>query len=430
MDPIDAAEELERCNRQPLPEQAGPAEPVSLRHTFRALSHRNFRLFFIGQIISLVGTWMNTTAEGWLVYQLTGSKALLGIVAAAGTAPMLVLSTWGGWLADRMPKRSILVVTQSVSMVLSFVLAALVWHGSIQPWQLIVLSALGGVVMAFDMPARQSFVIEMADRKDLVNAISLNSAAFNSARIVGPSVAGLLMARMGIAMCFFVDGVSFIAVIAGLLMMRLAPRPPLPAKESLLVGVAEGFRYVKNHARLMRIFFLFAVVGVFGWSYSVLMPAIARDVLHLGEASYGLLLASNGLGALCGAMTVAAAGHLIAPRKLALGGIWLFSATIIGFSFCSVLWAAMVCLAFSGLGMLLFFASANSALQTTVEDAMRGRMMGIWGLTFGAVVPLGAFLTGIAAHYVGAATTITGGAVICSLAALWVALRTRERVAA
>ncbi len=194
---------------------------VSWRNTFSAFQYRNYRLYFWGQLVSLIGTWMTSTAQGWLVYQLTGSKALLGIVAAAGTAPMLVFAAWGGWAADRFPKRSVLLWTQSAMMILAFVFAGLVGSGLIRPWEIIVLGLFGGVAMAFDMPARQSFVVEIASREDLMNAISLNSAMFNGARIVGPAIAGFLMAKVGIALCFFIDGVSFLAVLAGLFMMRL-----------------------------------------------------------------------------------------------------------------------------------------------------------------------------------------------------------------
>lgn len=420
MDPIEAADDIARCQRAGQPSEL---QAISFRRTFRALGHRNFRLFFAGQLISLIGTWMTNTAEGWLVYQLTGSKLLLGVVAAAGTGPLLLFSTWGGWLADRKPKRAILVATQVALMVVSLMLAFLVWHGSVRPWQLIILAFAGGVIMAFDMPARQSFVIEMTDRHDLPNAISLNSAAFNGARIIGPSVAGFLMAQVGIAMCFFLDGISFIPVIAGLMLMRLPPHRPPENRESLASGVANGFRYVWETGRLLRIFFLLSVVGVFGWSYSVLMPAIARDVLKVGEASYGLLLAANGFGALCGAMTVAAVSHRVAPRPLALGGVWIFSAMIAGFAVSRPVWLAMFFLAGAGFGMLLFFASANSAVQTQVRDEMRGRVMGIWALAFGGSAPLGALAAGIAAHYIGAPATIILGAAICALAAVFVWMR-------
>src|SRR5438067_10535520 len=221
---------------------------ISFRKTFSAFKHRNFRLYFIGQLISFTGTWMTTTAQGWLVYQLTGSKALLGIVAAAASAPMLVFATWGGWVADRYSKRSVIVVTQICSMILSLALAALVWTEVVQPWHIIALAVLGGITMAFDMPARQSFVIEMTSREDLMNAISLNSSAFNCARIIGPSIAGLLMAHLGIALCFLFDGLSFIPVIAGLLLMRLPRKVVRIDSNTGPIGQArEGFRYGWTH---------------------------------------------------------------------------------------------------------------------------------------------------------------------------------------
>ncbi|MCA1657962.1 MAG: MFS transporter, partial [Verrucomicrobiaceae bacterium] len=261
---------------------------ISLRKTFSAFKHRNFRLYFSGQLISFTGSWMTTTAQGWLVYQLTGSKALLGIVAAAASAPMLFFATWGGWTADRYPKRSVILLTQTCWMVLSLTMAALVWTKVVHPWHIIAVAILGGVTMAFDMPARQSFVIEMTSREDLMNAISLNSSAFNCARIIGPSIAGFLMAHVGIAMCFFLDGISFIAVIAGLLLMRLPKRETTIVSESgPLRQALEGFRYVWTHRRVLTILSLFTVVGIFGWSYSVLMPAFARDVLHLDANGYG-----------------------------------------------------------------------------------------------------------------------------------------------
>ena len=419
MEPIEAAEELSQCKKAAPPESV--PGPWNFRYTFRALTHRNFRLFFIGQVISLIGTWMNNTAEGWLVYQLTHSKALLGVVAAASTGPMLVLSTWGGWLADHRPKRGILVATQVASMVLSLVLAFLVWHGSVRPWQLIALAAVGGVIMAFDMPARQSFIIEMTSREDLMNAISLNSAIFNGARVVGPSVAGFVMANLGIALCFFLDGVSFIAVIAGLLMMRLAPHRPPQRRETIFEGAISGFRYVWNTPRLRRIFFLFGVVGIFGWSYAVLMPAIARDVLKVNEASYGLLLAASGFGALVGALVVASAGHRFKSRSLALGGVGLFSPAIAAFAFTTHLFSAMFFLMLAGFGLLLFFSSANTAVQTGVRDDMRGRVMGVWALAFGGAVPIGGLEAGSLAHAIGAPSTIALGAAVCALAAVAVA---------
>lgn len=391
---------------------------ISFRNTFSALKHRNFRLFFYGQLISLTGTWMTTTAQGWLVYQLTGSKALLGIFAAAASAPMLVFSTWGGWAADRYPKRSVLVATQASSMVLSLTMAALVWSAHIQPWHIIVVAIFGGVTMAFDMPTRQAFVIEMTSREDLMNAISLNSSVFNSARIIGPSLAGILMAQVGIAMCFFLDGVSFIAVIAGLLMMRIPKRKWARSDVGALGQALEGFRYVWNHPRALTILSLFAVVGVFGWSYSVLMPAFAHDVLHLGEQGYGLLMAGSGFGALAAALTVATAGHVFPTRAMALGGVWIFSVALALFAANRNIYLAVALLAVGGFGMVLFFSTSNTVLQTIVPDEMRGRVMGIWTLVFGGMIPLGSLQAGLVADTFGSSITIAAGAGMCAIGAL------------
>jgi MFS family permease len=391
---------------------------ISLRKTFSALKHRNFRLFFSGQLISFTGTWMTTTAQGWLVYQLTGSKALLGLVAAAASAPMLFFATWGGWVADRHPKRSVIVVTQTCSMILSLTMAALVWSKLVQPWHIIVLAILGGVTMAFDMPARQSFVIEMTSREDLMNAISLNSSAFNCARIVGPSIAGFLMAQVGIAMCFLLDGLSFIAVIAGLLMMRLPKHSPIQSESSAIGQALEGFRYVWTHPRVLTILSLFAVVGVFGWSYSVLMPAFAHDVLHLGASGYGILMAGSGVGALAAALTVASAGHILPTRIMALGGVGIFSAALAFFAFSQDLYLGTLLLAIVGFGIVLYFSTSNTVLQSIVPNEMRGRVMGIWTLIFGGMIPLGSLQAGLMADFLGTPATIATGALICGVAAL------------
>jgi MFS family permease len=391
---------------------------ISFRKTFSAFKHRNFRLYFSGQLISFTGTWMTTTAQGWLVYQLTGSKALLGVVAAAASAPMLFFATWGGWVADRYPKRSVIVCTQISSMILSLVLAALVWTKVVQPWQIILLAVLGGITMAFDMPARQSFVIEMTSREDLMNAISLNSSAFNCARIIGPSIAGLLMAHVGIALCFLFDGLSFIPVIAGLLLMRLPKKAVRIDSTAGPIGQAlEGFRYVWTHRRVLTILSLFTVVGIFGWSYSVLMPAFAHDVLHLGANGYGLLMAGSGVGALAAALTVASAGHMLPTRVMALGGVWIFSVALVLFAFNKNLYVGVLLLAIVGFGVVLYFSTSNTVLQSIVPDEMRGRVMGIWALIFGGMIPLGSLEAGLMADFLGTPATMALGAVICALAA-------------
>ena len=394
------------------------AEGLSFRKTFSAFRHRNFRLYFGGQLVSFTGSWMTTTAQGWLVYQLTGSKALLGLVAAAASAPMLVFATWGGWIADRYPKRSVIVVTQICSMLLTLAMAALVWTKIVQPWHIIGLAVLSGINMAFDMPARQSFVIEMTSREDLMNAISLNSSAFNCARIIGPSFAGLLMAHISITSCFLFDALSYIPVIAGLLLMRLAKKENEIASSGGAIGqVLEGFRYVWGHSRVLTILSLFTVVGVFGWSYSVLLPAFAQDILHLGPNGYGLLMGGSGVGALLAALTVASAGHILPTRTMALGGVWVFSVALVLFAYTRNIYLGVLLLALVGFGLVLYFSTSNTVLQSIVPDEMRGRVMGIWALIFGGMIPLGSLEAGLMADWLGTPATMAIGALICALAA-------------
>src|SRR6059058_3535794 len=291
-----------------------PVGGITWRHTFRALRHRNYRLFFWGQLVSLIGTWMQQTAMMWFVYDRTNSKLLLGVVAAVGSAPMVFSSVCGGALADLYPKRAILVVTQAAQMLCAFLLAAGVWLGFATPEFIMIVAAFNGTAMGFDMPARQAFTVEMTSREDLLNAISLNSSIVNGARVVGPSIAGLMIAAVGVAMCFFLNGLSFIAVIAGLLLMRL---PPFKRKIEIVSAgehAWEGIVYATKHPRVRTILLLFLAVGVFGWSYAVLMPAFARDVLGRGANGYGILMSASGAGALVGALLVATFGHLFTPR--------------------------------------------------------------------------------------------------------------------
>lgn len=402
-----------------------------LRHAFRALRHRNYRLFFYGQLVSLIGTWMQQAALSWLVYQMTGSKFLLGAVAAAGSAPMMLFSMWGGSLADRHPKRTILLLTQTGSMLLAFALAFAVWLGEAEPWLILLIAAGNGVAMGFDMPARQSFMSELTSREDLLNAVSLNSSIVNGARVVGPAVAGVALGHLGAAACFFLNGLSFLAVIASLWRMRVSHHPP-PARAARGGHVAEGLRYAWNHVRVRTILALFAVVGIFGWSYSVLMPAFARDVFGRGPDGYGALMAASGFGALVGALLVAAYGERLPARTVALSGVWIFSASLAAFAFTRHFALALVVLWFSGAGLMLFFSTSNTTLQTIVPDEMRGRVMGVWALVFGAMIPLGSLEVGVLAPLIGAPATIALGAAICALAAAatgWI-VRRRDTQAA
>ena len=413
------------------PAKAAPAPEavtggaLSWRQTFAALHHRNFRLFFVGQLVSLIGTWMQNTAQSWLVYQLTQSKLLLGIAAAVASAPMLIFSTWGGSIADRHPKQKILLFTQGGMMALAFVLAGLVWSGQVRTWHIFVLAALGGLAMAFDMPARQAFMVEMTSREDLMNAVSLNSSIVNGARVVGPAVAGFLMAQTGLAACFLFNGLSFIAVIASLLLMRL-PEFIAPAKpESTWQHALEGFTYVMRHRRVRTLLVLFAIVGVFGWSYSVLMPPFASELLGVGERQYGALLSANGIGALLGALAVAGLGHRAHPRLMVFGGLGVFSLMLLLLSVTRSYHLALFLLAIAGWGMLLYFSTTNTLIQTSVADGMRGRVMGIWAVIFGGMMPIGSLEAGILSHWIGVRWTVAIGAIVCGGAALgtWIAVR-------
>ncbi len=406
-----------------------PVGGVSWRHTFRALRHRNYRLFFWGQLVSLIGTWMQQTAMSWFVYELTNSKFLLGAVAAIGSAPMMLFSTWGGSLADLYPKRSILVATQTAQMICAFLLAAGVWAGFANAKFIVMIAALNGIAMGFDMPARQAFTVEMTSREDLLNAISLNSSVVNGARVIGPSLAGLMIGAVGVAACFLFNGLSFIAVIAGLLMMRL----PKFERNIDILSPGEhawnGILYSIKHQRVRTILLLFLAVGIFGWSYMVIMPAFARDVLGRGADGYGVLMSASGVGALVGALVVATFGHRFTPRKLALGGVWLFSAALLAFSSTRNFYVALAFLFVGGFGMLLFFSTTNTVLQTIVPDDMRGRVMGVWSLIFGAMIPLGSLEAGAVAHWLGTPSALALGGVVCAVSAFVTLLVIRRRQA-
>jgi MFS family permease len=388
-----------------------------MRSTFRALRHRNFQLFFAGQLISLIGTWMQTVAQSWLVYRLTQSPWLLGLAGFAGQAPVFFLATVGGAVADRRQRRDVLIATQTASMLLAFVLAAITLSGRVRVWEIFVLAAMLGAVNAFDIPARQSFIVEMVGRDDLGNAIALNSSMFNGARVLGPSVAGLLVATIGEGWCFFVNGVSFLAVIAGLLAMRVPRRQIPPLAVSPLAHAAEGFRFVARTAPMRAILGLLAVVSMMGMPYTVLMPVMAQDVLHGGATALGILTGATGAGALAGAL-------LLAARQGVRGlGRWIavaaatFGVALVVFSLSRTLWLSAALLVPVGGAMMVQMASSNTMLQTMAPDGLRGRVIALYAMTFMGMAPLGALLAGGLAARVGAPDTIAAGGVISIVAA-------------
>ncbi len=385
--------------------------------TFRALRHRNYRLFFAGQLISLVGTWMQNVAQAWLVYRLTGSSFLLGLVSFAGQIPVFFASPAGGALADRLNRHRILVGTQSGMMLLAFALAALTLLGQIQVWQIMILAVLLGIVNAFDIPARQAFVVEMVGRADLTNAIALNSSLFNSARMIGPAVAGVLVAVLGEGWCFFANGVSYVAVIMGLLLMRLEPRAGAPHPGSALGHAIEGFRYVWGTRPIRALMILLGIVSLVAMPYAVLMPVFAGNILHSGARGMGILMGASGIGALVGALSLArkegvrGLGRWIAWSTLGLG------VSLVLFALSRSFWLSAALLVPVGAASIVQMASSNTLIQTMAPDRLRGRIMSVYSMMFMGMAPLGALGAGAAASRLGAPMAVIIGGVICMVSA-------------
>jgi len=373
----------------------------SLAETFAALRHRNYRLFFAGQLVSLTGTWMQNVAQPWLVYQLTGSPLYLGIVSFASAVPMLLFALWAGVVADRVPKWRLLVVTQTAMMLLAFVLAADVFWGWVQPWHIVVLAFLLATANAFDAPARHAFVIEMVGRDDLTNAIALNSTMFNTARIIGPSLAGIALALVGAAWCFFLNGVSFLAVIAGLLLMQIQPTVIARSRASAAKQLREGLSYIWRNQTVRSLMGLVAVSNVFAMGYSALMPAFAKDVLGAGEVGLGLLMTSVGVGALVGSLLVAALGHWRRKGILLTMGNLVFPVMVLLLSISRALPLSMLILMFAGMGFMIQNAMANTLIQTSVPDELRGRVMSVYTLVFFGFFPVGGLIAGAMAQEFG-----------------------------
>ena len=393
-------------------------------HLTRALRHRNYRLFFSGQTVSLVGTWITRIATSWLVYRLTHSVFLLGVVGFFGQIPTLLLAPFTGVLIDRWNRHRILVVTQFLAMLQSVALAALTLAGIITVTEILALQVVQGIINAFDTPARQTFVVEMVtDRADLPNAIALNSSMVNASRIIGPSVGGIMIAAVGEGWCFAFDAVSYLAVIASLLAMRLEKFSPPAANTRMLDELRTGFRYVTRFPPVRDSLLLLALVATMGMPYNVLMPAIAASVLHGGPHTLGYLMTAVGVGALGGAFYLASRRSVLGLGLVMVTATATFGVGLIAFSFSRVLWLSLLLLPFVGAGMMVVMASTNTILQTIVEDDMRGRVMSFYTMAFLGTAPLGSLLAGFAADHIGPTRTVTLGGVACALAAVAFAAR-------
>src|SRR5437868_4670604 len=385
----------------------------------RALKHRNFQLFFSGQLISLTGTWMQTVAQSWLVYRLTGSSLLLGSVGFASQIPVFLMAPVSGMAADRFNRQRIVIATQVASMILAIVLALLTLTHMVKVWHIFVLAALLGVVNAFDIPGRQSFLVDMVGREDLMNAIALNSSMFNGARVVGPAIAGILVAKIGEGWCFFANGVSYIAVIVGLLMMRVDHRKRGTSKASPLEDIVEGFRFVRNTAPIRALLLLLGLVSLVGMPYTVLMPVFADRILHGGARGLGILMGSTGVGALLGALTLALRAGIKGLGRwvaLACGG---FGVSLFLFSFSRHFWLSVALLLPVGFSMMLEMSSSNTLIQAMVPDHLRGRVMAMYSMMFMGMAPFGALIGGALADRLGAPITVSIGALACIGGAIW-----------
>lgn len=401
-----------------------PEENPLLR-TFKALRHRNFRIYWTGQTISLIGIWMQTIAQGWLVLRLTNAPFYLGLVSFMNSLPIFLFSLPGGVIADRFDKRKILIFTQACSLCLSLLLTVLTFFKVIEVWHIMVIATVFGVVNSFDLPSRQSFTIEMVGREDLQNAIALNSVSFNAARIVGPAIAGILIAWIGEAGCFFINALSFLAVIISLSIIRTEMKPMAGTGTSLGKDVKEGLVYLRQNTVLMVIIMMIAVSSLFGMSYNVLMPVFAKDVLKVGAQGLGFLMAGSGCGALLGAFSVASR-RMMMPGETFLFGSLCYSIFLIAFSFSHVTWLSIILLVGVGGGMIAQNVTANTLVQTTVPNELRGRMMSMYSLVFMGLMPVGNLIAGAIAQKMGAPFAVGLGGAIALSAALFVRWRFPE----
>jgi MFS family permease len=407
-------------------EQQTSGHDSRLKFALRALRHRNYRLFFGGQSLSLIGTWMTQIATSWLVYRLTNSPWLLGIVGFSGQIPALFLMPVAGVWVDRWNRHRVLKVTQVLAMLQSFALAALALSGRIQVWQVIGLAMFQGIINSFDMPARQSFVVEMIeDRADLANAIALNSTMVNGARLIGPSIAGAIIALAGEGFCFLIDGLSYIAVIASLMLMRTRRSEP-KARQNIFNELREGFGYIAGFAPIRSILTLIAAFSLLGFPYTVLLPVFASTVLHGGPHTLGFLTAASGTGALISAITLALRKTIVGLGKMISLVAFTFGAALMALGISRSLWLSLPLMLITGFSMMQMMAASNTIMQTILEQDKRGRVMSFYSLSFMGVLPFGSLIFGALADSFGAPATVIVGGALCIAVATWFSMQLKH----
>ncbi len=388
---------------------------------FRALNHKNFRLYFGGQGVSVVGTWVQRIALTWLVYRLTNSAFLLGVVGFSGQIPLLIVTPFAGVLADRLDKHKILLYTQALSMVQAFVLAALVLTDTIQVWEIIALSVILGVFDAIDMPTRQSFMVEMIgnNKEDLGNAIAINSSMVNGARLIGPSIAGILISLFGEGWCFLLNAISYTAVIISLLKMEIVHKSKSTKKNETLVELKEGIQYAFGFSPIKSILILIAVVSFMGTPIRILAPVFVKQFFHGGADLFGFLMGASGLGALCGAIFLMNRKSVLGLGKLITYSVFIFGIGLIAFAISHVFVLSVIFMFMTGLGMMIQLAGSNTMLQTIVDNDKRGRVMSLYAMAFRGIAPFGSLLAGIAAGLIGASFTLVVGGIFCLVGAVY-----------
>jgi MFS family permease len=398
-----------------------PARPLRRSiNPFRALQvHRNFRLFWTGQTVSLIGTWMQSVGQGWLALELTNSAFLVGVVSAAGSFPVLLLSLYGGVLADRRSKLRIVIICQVLLLVEAAALWWFTWSGRINFSWLLTLTTMGGFISAFEIPARQAMIVELVTKDDLVDAIALNSGGFNLARIVGPSIAAIILAKYGLAWCFGINALSYFAVLGSLMRIRLPRWTPVQHLVSPFKQLKEGVDYIRSSRSVSGLMGVIAIYSIFGFQYLTMMPVVARDVLHTGASGYGLLLTFVGIGALTGALSLAGLGARIRRGRLFNATAYAFAGLTILFSLMRTVHLAALVLLLLGLAMLINGALANGILQSVVPDELRGRVMATYVFVYVGFTPIGSFIAGAMARFVGVQWAIFTGGFVMLAYSLW-----------